>query len=62
MVRPEAVGNALIENEEVIVRISKPALFTVDINGQMDDQVKLEINIHVLLYGTRFFLILMCFN
>ena len=39
VVRPEAVGKASIEDGEVIVRINKPTLFTVDINGQMDDQV-----------------------
>jgi len=38
VVRPEAVGKASIEDGEVIVRINKPTLFTVDINGQMDDQ------------------------
>ena len=39
VVRPESVARATIVNGEVIVRINKPALFTVDINGQMDDQV-----------------------
>ena len=38
VVRPETVGEAVIENGEVIVKISEACLFTVDINGQMDDQ------------------------
>ena len=39
VVRPETAGNSCkIVDGEVIVVISKPALFTVDINGQMDDQ------------------------
>ena len=38
VVRPETVGEAMIEDGEVIVKISEPCLFTVDINGQMDDQ------------------------
>ena len=39
VVRPESVATANIVNGEVIVKINKPCLFTVDINGQMDDQV-----------------------
>ena len=39
VVRPEAVGDAIIENGEVMIRVKNPTLFTVDINGQMDDQV-----------------------
>ena len=39
VVRPEAVGKAIIESGEVMIRIDNPSLFTVDINGQMDDQV-----------------------
>ena len=42
VVRPESVATATIVNGEVLVRINKPALFTVDINGQMDDQVQLR--------------------
>ena len=38
VVRPETVGEAMIKAGEVIVKISEPCLFTVDINGQMDDQ------------------------
>jgi len=38
VVRPEAVGDAIIENGEVMIRVMNPTLFTVDINGQMDDQ------------------------
>ena len=39
VVRPETAGNSCkIVDGEVIVVISKPALFTVDINGQMEDQ------------------------
>ena len=38
VVRPETVAVAVIEDGEVIVKISEPCLFTVDINGQMDDQ------------------------
>ena len=38
VVRPEAVGEAVIEDGDVLVKISEPCLFTVDINGQMDDQ------------------------
>ena len=38
VVRPETVGEAVIEDGDVIVKISEPCLFTVDINGQMDDQ------------------------
>ena len=39
VVRPEVVGDAIIENGEVMIRVMNPTLFTVDINGQMDDQV-----------------------
>ena len=43
VVRPESVATANIVNGEVIVKINKPSLFTVDINGQMDDQVMKSI-------------------
>ena len=34
----QAATNCIVENGEAIVTIVKPVLFTVDINGQMDDQ------------------------
>lgn len=38
MVRPETVGVARVVDGEALVTIDQPSLFTVDINGQMDDQ------------------------
>ena len=33
-----ALSSEVIDNSKAIVKINKPGLFTVDINGQMDDQ------------------------
>ena len=38
VVRPETAGRCEIREGEVHVVITKPVLFTVDINGQMEDQ------------------------
>ena len=38
VVRPESAGRCDIREGEVHVVITRPVLFTVDINGQMDDQ------------------------
>ena len=50
VVRPEVVGDAIIENGEVMIRVKNPILFTVDINGQMDDQVYQNINIRYYIF------------